>query len=397
MVYVSEKSNSINYLAAFSICLMPILGPYKLIGPFSIGIIFLVLVAVLSIIIKKTLSINLPLFFILIVHCFLSFLSYFSLDYNEGILSMFWSILMALTSSLALMQIVPFYEKKSFLRVLTFLSIVCGSFMVYQFIVINQGGIPYNGKLFGELAKGYTWSDSVTYLRMNSFFSEPSYFAIFFLPLMAFMFINEKKTYAIICCLLLFLSTSTLGILGSIIVILMYALIKKNYKIIVVLLILGIIIVFCVQILNIEWLLRNNLNKIATTNENSQIRFIGYLEYFWELPIVNQFLGVGFSQLSNYFSNYGLYNYSNTFVIVLINYGILGLIAFIFFIIWLFKVTTDDGKIFLGIMVIISAIDSFIYSNNFYYVVFYILVFSKSSVIQNTKRTFSLNVSEIKM
>ncbi|NOU95111.1 hypothetical protein GC093_18045 [Paenibacillus sp. LMG 31456] len=374
MDYISTKPKLLNYLAAFAICLMPILGPYKLLGPFSIGIIFLLLIAMLSIINKKAISINYPLFFVLMVHCFLSFITYFTLDYNEGIMSMFWSIAMALISSFAVMQIVPFYEKRSFFRVITVLSAICGGFLIYQFIVINQGKIPFNGKIFNELVKGYTWSDSVTYLRMNSFFSEPSYFAIFILPVMAFMLIKDKYFYAIVCCLLLFISTSTLGIIGSIILIIMYAILKKNYKIIAVFSVLMILIVFFVQNLNVEWLLKNNLNKIASSNENSQIRFIGYLDYYWKLPLVNQFLGVGFSQLSNYFREYGLHNYSNAFVIVLINYGLIGYLAFIFFIIWLFRITTSSGKIFLGIMVIICAIDSFIYSYNFYYILFYVLV-----------------------
>lgn len=381
-----KKPKIINYLTALAISLTPILGPYKLIGPFSIGITFLAIVAVISIIQRRGMVINPPLLVLLVIHCFLSLLAYFTLDYNNGLMSMFWSIIMATITSLAFMQLLTFYEKNSFLKVISLLTLICGGLLIYQFIIINQNRIPFDGKLFESLVSGYSWSSAVTYRRMNSFFSEPSYFSIYVLPVMAIMLINKRYWFAILCCILLFVSTSSLGILGSIMVIFMYSIIIRKYKVIIFFMIGLTTIIIFMQFLNFDWLLKYNLEKIYKLDQNSQVRIFGYIQYFWELPVINQFLGVGFSQLSNYFSHYGLFNYSNAFILILINHGIIGLLAFVAFLILLFKKTSREGKIFLGILVMISSIDAFIYSSNFYYVLFFVLGFSSTEYNRTLKR-----------
>lgn len=372
----NNKPTLMCYMAAIAICLLPILGPYKFVGSVSIGLVFLLVVALVSIFIKRSISINKPIILLLIIHSLLSVVSFYTLKYNSGLMSMFWGIIVAFITCLSFMQILSFYEKKSFLRVLCILSIICGGFLVYQFISINLGNIPHNGKFFSELVTGYSWSSSVEYRRPNSVFSEPSYFAIYFLPILALMLLKNKYTIAIICSLLLFLSTSTLGILGSILVICIYSIIKGKYKVLILFFVIFSFLFVSIQYLNIDWLLKYNLTKISSVNQDSGIRMTGYVKYFFELPLVNQIVGVGFFQLSNYFKDYGLFNYSNAFVLVLINQGVLGIVAFISFLLWLLKKTTVEGRLFLAILVIISSIDAFIYSNNFYYILFYVLVFS---------------------
>lgn len=46
--------------------------------------------------------------------------------------------------------------------------------------------------------------------------------------------------------------------------------------------------------IDLSWFMKFNLDKINNLSESSQIRIMGYLEYFRELPIINQFIGVGF-------------------------------------------------------------------------------------------------------
>lgn len=191
---------------------------------------------------------------------------------------------------------------------------------------------------------------------------------------------------AIVCWLILFISTSTLGVLGSVILILVYTLFNKKIRELAVILAGIIIVVSILKTIDLSWFMKFNLDKINNLSESSQIRIMGYLEYFRELPIINQFIGVGFFQLSNYFSNYGLYNYSNSFILILINHGIIGLIAFFVFLLYLFKKNNMLGRIFLLIFIMISAIDSFIYSNNFYYVLYFVIIFSDSERIKEIRK-----------
>lgn len=193
-LYVYKSGPTIlNYLAAIAICVGPILAPYKFMGPLSIGNVIIIIVSLLIILAQRKIVIYPPLFLLFIIHSCLSFLAYFTLNYNSGLQSMFWSIIMTFIISTSFMQLIPFYEKKIFFNVISFIAVVCGVFLLFQFLSINRGVIPYNGKLFEELVEGYNWSASVTYRRANSFFSEPSYFSIYFLPIMALMLIREKR------------------------------------------------------------------------------------------------------------------------------------------------------------------------------------------------------------
>ncbi|OMD37950.1 hypothetical protein [Paenibacillus odorifer] len=378
-------STKLNYLAAVAVCMAPIFAPYKFMGPISIANAFLIIISLLIIVSQKKIVIHVPLFFLVIIHAGLSFLAFYTLEYNTGLLSMLRSIIMTFIISLSFMQLIPFYEKKSFFHVLSTISIICGSFLLFQFLNINRGIIPYDGRLFEGLVEGYTWSASVTYRRVNSFFSEPSYFAIYFLPVMALMLMREKKVSAVICWLLLFISTSTLGVLGSSILILGYTLFEKKAKGLVLLTLGLITVVLVLKTMDLSWFMKFNLDKINNLSENSQIRIVGYLEYFKELPIINQLIGVGFFQLSNYFRSYGLFNYSNAFILILINHGILGLMAFFLFLLSLFKKNNMKGRVFLLIFIMISAIDSFIYSSNFYYVLYFAIVFSDSKSMKQIR------------
>lgn len=380
--FIYKKPKIINYLAATAVCLYPILGQYKFYGPLSIGDIYMLIIAAIAIFKSKNIVIWMPLICILTFHSFLSLICYFTLRFNDGILSMFSSIIMAFVSCIILMQLVPFYEKKSFLKVISILAFICGLIILYQFIVINSGGVPYNGRLFEDLAKGYTWSASVTYRRPNSLFSEPSYFAIFYLPFMALMLINKKYCIATCAAILLFISTSSLGIAGSFVILILYMILEKRYKEVCVVLIVFSILVLIIYYGQFQWLINLNVNKIGTINSKSQIRIWGYIEYFSIMPLVNQLIGVGFNQLSNYFVQYGLYNYSNAFVLVLLNYGVIGLIGYLFFLIKVFFGSELNGKIFLGIFVLISMFDSFLYNTLFYYGIWYVIIFSKIPLLK---------------
>ncbi|WP_412036276.1 hypothetical protein [Bacillus pacificus] len=371
----------ISYISAITVCLFPIFSPYEVAGPISIGTIILLIGATFCLIIGGRIVINVPFIILLGIHSLLSMIAYFQLVEVTGTEMIIWNISMAMINSLLIMQVVPFYEKEIFIKVLTTMSIVVSLFLFYQLFIISTGNIPHNGMLFKDMVAEGKWSTS--YMRPNSFFSEPSYFAIYILPILGCMLANKKYIIAILCISALVLSTSTLGIAGGLIVLLIYGVWNKRLKMIFfVITTLFIIAIICVKYLNLDWLLEFNVNKSMNIDDRSQIRFTGYIGYFDLLPTFNQIIGVGFGQLSNYFKGYNLTNYSNAFILVLINFGIIGLLTYLIYIIWSFFNSNKEGYIFIVILVLISSIDAFIYSANFYYILYFLLISTKNKLVQ---------------
>jgi O-antigen ligase len=111
------------------------------------------------------------------------------------------------------------------------------------------------------------------------------------------------------------------------------------------------------------------------------MRLGGQLYLFDYLPPVNKFIGVGINQLQNYFiyKSQSVHNYSNSFIIVLINTGILGLIIYVLFLVFV-GIRAIDNKTtdYFIIFVLIAVVDYFIFNPFFYYVLTFIFLNNRS-------------------
>lgn len=375
----SKINRYLNHIVAFIVCIYPIVAPYKVIGPFSIDTVLLMIVSTLLIFKRQKILINTTFISIFIMHMILSFIAYFTVPYNKGVMSMFYSIGINLITIFCISQVFYSIKREIWYKYTVIISIVCGAFLIYQIIMMNMKIIPHDGQLFENLVSGYSWSNAVTYMRPNSLFMEPSYFAIFMLPIFELMLIEKKYKSASLYAFLMFISTSSLGILGTIIIIFIHTLVKKDYKIVLISLITLMVGFILLNYLDMQWIIVNNLEKIHNMNSESKIRIIGYLSYFEKLPYINQFIGVGFGQMGNYFSGYRIENYSNAFVLILMNFGIIGAILYIGLYIYIYIKSSDEGKIFVLILLMISCIDGTIYNSNYYYLMFYILMYFNKS------------------
>lgn len=377
MINQIESKNIITrYIAAITISLFPILTPYKLLGPVSVGLVILILGATLCMFVSKKIYIYFPLVILVTVHSFLSVIALFSLPEITGTETIVWSIMVALLISFFIMQPIQFFDLEIFMKVLIFVSIIISAFLIYQLSVVTLGGIPHDGVIFEGLVDEDNWSNS--YIRPNSFFSEPSYLAIYLLPIIVLLLNNRKYILALFFYVIILLSTSTLGIIGGFVILLVYMFLNKKVKLLF--LTSGILLLLyfiSIKYLNLSWLVEFNFNKTINIQERSQLRIFGYIEYFDLIPTFNQIIGVGFNQLGNFFKVYNLANYSNAFVLVLINFGIIGFVTYLLFIFSLFLKSNKEAILFVLILVLISLVDAFIYSANFYYILYFIFVYSK--------------------
>ncbi len=378
---IFSKKRILNYVSIVSIMCLPIFAPYKFIGPISLGSLIIFLSAVFVVLLTKRITINKDFATLIYIQVALSLLSGFVQLNPATAKPIVLTSIMIFIDSLSIMQLCRGIEKDIFEKVIKFFMIITVAFLIYQLISINLGIMPNNGKLFDNLVDGYKWSNSVTYKRVNSIFSEPSYFSIYILPIMAYFSINNKNKIAIFLMITLFLSTSSLGILGGIIILLYN--IFKNYNFKKIMKILFILVFLCaislivLDFLNLEWIIKNNFVKLDNLQSDSAIRFMGNLDNFKYLPDVFKFIGVGTGQLATFLLQYGIvtYNYSNALIITLFNYGILGFIVFTSTILKFFKRVKKNYRSLVLIFLIISIVDYFIYSANFYYITFFILLF----------------------
>lgn len=376
------------------ICIMafPILSPYKVIGPISFGTILLLIGAISCIKNNKKIIINKPLTIMICIHMIFSLISVLIQKNYEIYIPTMNSIIMVFLNSILIMQFINNYDNYILDKVFRGFAFLVVGFIIYQSVFIKLGITPHNGMIFKELVSGYSWSNSIIYRRPNSFFAEPSYFSIYVLPLLAYFLLNKKYIMGIIIYISIIFSTSTLGIIGGGIVIIYIIIInydiKIKLKLIYLLPVLFLIMIFLVNKFNLYWIIEQNLVKIQNLNTESAIRFTGNLKYFICLNNVYKFIGVGIGQLANHLYILGInaYNYSNGIIIVLFNYGILGLIIFIYTCVIYFKNLTKEKKIYMIIFLLICIIDYFIYTPNFYYILFFILIYMNGkNVLIKTK------------
>lgn len=269
---------------------------------------------------------------------------------------------------------------------------ICCGYAVVQMIATISGGIVPLGQLpFLEISSG--WVPEVWGFRFNSLFSEPSYFSIYLLPLFVYHFLKNTWSKAIIFASFIVLSSSSLGIISVVVVLTLRffssSFAKKNkFKF---LMIFVMVIVFFGILMNyipiMKTFISRSYDKIAEIFNSSSddgfmedVRLGGYLNLFDELHIKEQVFGVGNAQLQNYFAEQGVrvYNYSNSFVLSLLNFGLLGFSVFVIFIGNLFFSSRKEKTfLFWLVLVITLAVDSLLFSYRYYWLVYFVLFSNK--------------------
>ena len=259
--------------------------------------------------------------------------------------------------------------------VVTAIQILC--------IVTNRevptGEIPF-------LYRNALWTTSTYGYRINALFSEPSYLAIYFLPLLAYELEHERYKKAIAVFVTIFISSSSLGIIGSLIIFGSYIYKRRGsvnvYKNIIFLLVF-IIVLHYLAYNRIPYYTQSfdrsmkKITDIFQGNKEDNLRITGYISYYKQIPFINKFLGVGLFQLANYFDSIGtnIKNYGNTYVYGLMSHGLTSFFLMIRMHIRLFY----DSKIvrvtiFWAIFVLVCMVDGWEFSYKYYYVLTFIMV-----------------------
>lgn len=377
----NNRIESLTYfICAISLVLLPLLAPYKFFGPFSASHILLIIAYLFSILYTKRIYFIKSLFFLFFIHSILSMGAYFIRIEEISTDQIPISLIYILINIILIMQVIKSTPKTYFIKSALIIGILSSIFLCYQYVLVFFNINPPDGKLpFLIFKETSGWANidvnNIYMRRVHSFFPEPSYFAIFILPLLAYTLSKNKVFISMFFLVSLFLSTSSLGIIvGLLLLILKFLKIENLKKKKKFLLVLSLIFIFFILFNNLD-IFNYNTEKIQNLGVNSDIRLIGYLDYFFILPDIFQIIGVGSNQFVYYFEEYNLKNYSNAFVISLLNFGFLGFFALVIFIITRYM-RYKQSRSFIIIFFIICCVDAFLYNMYFFYILSYIYIFS---------------------
>lgn len=382
-------------ISAFILSVLPIFSPYAIWGSIPLNFMLLGLILFYFFIINMKLKINMafPIILLWVFHLILSLISTFFYTFDISLINSLIFISISIVTISILWSFCDFDTFTTYANLIGFISCI---FLFIQAIFLVMGAEAPSGKLVGLELLDYSSFVSTTWgFRLNSFFQEPSYFAIYILPLLA---INLKKSnwkLATFYTIALLLSSSSLGILGAIFIIFYYLLFEnKNIKSFLLFITLFFVIhlafYYTVGFYNTS--INRSMEKIMYLHEYSSIRFLGQINMFMLLPFYHQLFGVGVNQMQNYFSamGYFVHNYSNSFVITLINTGTIGFIVYICFIVFsYFKSKSNKKEIFIFIFILIASVDYLIYNAFFFYLLAFIYLknesrFNNENFVYNT-------------
>lgn len=269
--------------------------------------------------------------------------------------------------------------------------ICCGFAVVQMLATISGGNVPLGQLPFLEISSG--WVSEVWGFRFNSLFSEPSYFAIYLLPLFVYHFLKNDWLKTVLFASFIVLSSSSLGII-SMVMVLLFRFFSSSFSVknkFAFLMIVVAAFVFANILMNNVPIIKtftsrtfNKIDEIFSSSSNGgfmdDVRLGGYLNLFDELPLKEQIFGVGNAQLQNYFAEHGVsvYNYSNSFILSLLNFGLLGFIIFLTFLGSLFDVSRREKTFLFWIVLVLAlGVDSLLFSYRYYWLVYFVLFTNK--------------------
>ena len=385
-------------IIAFILVISPILDPYILfsIGSNEIKVIDLlvIVVAIIVLFTEKKIKINRPLLTILIVILVLNFISFLGGDINRDfILSIkiiaIWMLYVILVS--IMWQV---YNKEKFIKYAEKIGIVVSVFLIIQFLALNLGFITFwDGKIsFLQLSKYNGWAgmiDITGVIRVHSFFQEPSYVAMYLLPIIAYSIKTGKFKKSMLYMVAVILSTSSIAIIG-IIVILLYFIISSEILLLNIkrmgtlfsLFFVVLMVIVGAYIFNdpVKEIIDYSIKKISLFQTDLQdermgstkIRVLGNIEFFKTYPTLFQLYGLGINQYPIYFP--GLIAYSSTLVTFILNYGVIGVTALILYFSKLLFILKKFNKIYAILFIMYCVVDLFWFNWYFFYVLTWINV-----------------------
>jgi len=373
---VKSGSQKMSFLEIF-LPVFYILAQYSL-PYFSIGFWVLAAYACVLVLVKRTFYIQKWLFLMLIYVLMNQLLVHGTSTEVNSIIGIIISVLLVFILSGEINED-NLYKVYSFVGVITMIAVVIQSFSIFV-LHANVGPIV----LFPSLIREDFWYFLGE--RPTSFFSEPQAYASYIIPLLFLAMKRRRMLFAILITLTIFLSTSSQGIVISLALWTFYAIkyLKNAGSRMVAIVILGCFIVLLCNLPVFDFA----VNKIANTNFAQDPRISKGFVTYSALPITEQWMGIGYRNLTNYaftsdISFYWMetqpesgWEYVTTVSGMFLYFGVLGgcLLLLLFY----KMIRYDDKSNFLFLIVIIISSMAQTLMFNQWFLFYYVLYFSIS-------------------
>lgn len=376
-------------IIAFLLAVSPILDPYVIFNKIGIVNVIASILFIWIIIRNKSIKLNPSLLSLLLVLLLCTCISLLNMEGHRNTIAALkviinWAILFLLASGMW-----SFLDKEKFIKYSQGIAIFTATFLYIQVISYLTTGNVLDGRIgFLELSQYDSWASIVDIsgsLRAHSVFQEPSYVAIYLLPVVASFIIDKKYIKSAYLILAMILTTSTVAICGIILILIWFLIIsnkKIDTKIKVLILIIAIHSILYMKLPQYAEIVNFSLKKlmmIGTDLESARlgsakIRIIGYLPYYFDYPIYYKIFGVGANQFPKYLAHYNVLSYSSTLVTIILDFGIVGLIAIINMFRMFIKGSNRNTIIYTCVFIMICSIDSFWFNWYFFYILTFIII-----------------------
>lgn len=210
---------------------------------------------------------------------------------------------------------------------------------------------------------------TIDYTRPRSFFTEPSHYASFMLPLLFLNLLYKDYRYGAINMVFLLLSTSSLGIVTGAFLLIVMSFKHTSFKIKLLLIIFLIVGYFCFLNLDIFQFARD---KIASSNggdESSSLRIFFTASVWAELPIDLKMLGIPSYSIGDFLQHNSKYipnqlvwvlqdessiNYASSIWFVAIKFGLIVWGVYLFFYIRNIKKSWSSPILYYALMIFVA-------------------------------------------
>lgn len=295
-----------------------------------------------------------------------------------------------------------------FIRIYLFFSIAISIITLIEellyaalgiFMPVRIGFLPLTEDLqwmayrFGYNARG-------SYIGFSPFFSEPSHMAQFLIPSLILILTDDKMKFnkkifnLILVEAAIVISTSSFGILSSLIVVLFYLclgkdLIAKRIRNLAFALLPALIVVFFLFMRG-RLFYDSNTGVETFGTAKTSVRLSRGLGYYIQFPLPYQIFGIGFSNFSYFISAHGLHYINETIASdgvteylsglsqSFVYGGVIGLFLLIDFLIRLFVSSDSEGKaLTIGLILLYIATSTFLRDNSVLYIIIIFVVNSR--------------------
>lgn len=270
------------------------------------------------------------------------------------------------------------------------IGLIAAILCILQFIFVSLGFRNfYSGRLplpINKYSAFGTLVDITGTVRAHSFFEEPSYLAIYEIPVAAYCLRKEKYVQFAIVAASILLSATLLGFAGLLVVFVSsvcFSQMKKANKIRILFVAATAVIVILflananehVRVLFKYYSRRlTGVFDFSRATSSSSERMIGNLFLFERYGIWNRLFGVGVNQYATYFRS--TIDYSNDFVTTLLNYGILGVIILISWLVSLFRKGGKENVVFICFFIFVLVFDHIWFNEYFFYLLTWVYLFA---------------------